>query len=211
MEQYTCEKCTMRATYHKDIDGVQHYYCDHHKEDGALPLVTVHKESTLRKVTPLLLIFAIILLLTVSTAYLQENLSGSHLMMLLMAYFFVVFGMFKVINLKNFVEAYTTYDILAQKSRTYAYAYPFIEVALGISYFLYFGGIYRDIITFAIMSIGGYGVWKALRNKEDIPCACLGMVFSVPMTKVTLFENLFMAGMALFMIISYFYTRAMTM
>ncbi len=89
------------------------------------------------------------------------------------------------------------------KSKTYALSYPFIEVILGLMYLLSFGGIYRDVFTFLIMSMSAYGVWKALQVKDEIPCACLGTVFKVPMTKVTLFENVFMALMALYMIWMY--------
>ena len=51
------------------------------------------------------------------------------------------------------------------------------------------------------MMIGNIGVAKALKKSEKIACACLGTIFSVPMTKITLFENLFMAIMALYMVI----------
>lgn len=211
MEQHTCERCSMDATYYKETGGITHYFCDHHKEDGSLRLVTLHKESTLTKVTPLLAVFGVIIALTFGTAYLQGDMSAMHLMMLTMAYFFLVFGLFKVSNLKNFAEAYMTYDVLAKHSRAYAYAYPFVEIALGVLYFMYLGGVYRDGFTFILMIISAYGVWKALQNKEEIPCACLGMVFAVPMTKVTLFENLAMAVMALGMIISYFSMGTMVM
>ena len=41
-----------------------------------------------------------------------------------MAGFFIVFGAFKIINLPSFVEAYQKYDLIARRSRAYAYAYP---------------------------------------------------------------------------------------
>lgn len=52
-----------------------------------------------------------------------------------------------------------------------------------------------------VMLIGAYGVYRKLRAHEEIPCACLGTVFKVPMTWVTLGEDLLMAGMALFLIL----------
>jgi hypothetical protein len=89
--------------------------------------------------------------------------------------------------------------------------YPFIEIILGLMYLFSAGGIYRDVFTFLIMSISAYGVWKALQIKTEIPCACLGTVFKVPMTKVTLFENVFMALMALYMVVLYFLMGNMIM
>jgi hypothetical protein len=193
----------MVGTYQKVIDGKNHYYCEHHKPENTVFVSGVKAKSELQKLLPLLSIFGLIAVLVGITMFIQSDFSLMNVMMLSMAYFFLVFGAFKVINLHNFVDAYMTYDILAIKSKTYAYIYPFIEITLGVLYFFYIGGVYRDIFTFILMSIGTVGVWKALQNKDEIPCACLGMVFTVPMTKVTLFENLFMAVMALVMVLMY--------
>ncbi len=201
----------MDATYKKELGGVMRFYCDHHKKEGSEKIVHIIQKTEFQKLLPLLSIFGLIAILTAGTTYIQSDFSAMNIMMLFMAYFFFVFGAFKVVNLKNFAEAYTTYDVLAMKSKTYAYLYPFIEIGLGILYFFYLGGVYRDVFTFVIMSIGTYGVWKVLSNKEEIPCACLGMVFSVPMTKVTLFENLFMALMALYMVLMYLQMGNMAM
>ena len=162
------------------------------------------QQSKFKKLIPLLSIFGFIIVLTLATALFQADLSGMNLMMLSMAFFFLVFGVFKLNNLKGFAKAYAMYDVIAIKSKTYALAYPFIEIGLGVLYLFSFGGIWRDVFTFVIMSISAYGVWKALQVQDEIPCACLGTVFKVPMTKVTLFENLFMALMALYMIGTYF-------
>ena len=211
MQKHKYELCSMDATYKKESGVEAHFYCDHHKVEGSVKIFNVVQESEFKKLTPLLSIFVLIGVLVGVTSYIQSDFSGMNIMMLLMGYFFCVFGLFKLINLKNFAEAYMSYDVIAMKSKGYAYLYPFIEIGLGVSYFFPFGGVYRDIFTFILMAIGTYGVWKVLRNKEQIPCACLGMVFHVPMTKVTLFENLFMAAMALYMVLTYIQMGNMTM
>jgi hypothetical protein len=159
------------------------------------------------ELAPLLSIFALVGVLTVGTGLLTNDTSLMALMMYLMAYFFLMFGVFKVFNLQAFARAYQTYDILASRSYAYAMAYPFIEIALGLLYLFWIGGIWRDVFTAALMIIGTIGVWRALQSSEEIPCACLGMVFHVPMTKVTLFENVLMAAMSLWMV----YMGAMVM
>lgn len=211
MQKEKCELCSMDATYKKEVGGMEHFYCDHHKVEGSVRILYVIQESEFKKLSPLLFIFALIIILVGLTSFIQMDFSGMNMMMLLMGYFFVIFGLFKLINLKNFAEAYMTYDVIAMKSKVYAYTYPFIEIALGIMYFLYLGSVYRDVFTFVIMTVGTYGVWKVLKNKDQIPCACLGMVFHVPMTKVTLFENLLMAVMALYMVLNYIQMGNMTM
>lgn len=197
---HTCEKCSMKATYADAVGLDTHYYCDHHKTSTSKKIIGA-EASGFRKLVPLISIFVIIIILTIGTATLQDHFSTHHLMSLLMGYFFVIFGAFKVLNIKNFAVAYQDYDVIAKRSVTYAYAYPFIEVILGIMYFLNIGGIYRDGFVAILMLVGTYGVWKVLQDKNYIPCACLGMVFKVPMTKVTLLENLVMAAMALYMVI----------
>jgi hypothetical protein len=196
-----CEKCSMVATYYENINGSTHYFCEHHKTEQAIKVLSVQHQSTFQKLLPLISMFGVIAILTAITMYIKQDYSFMTGMMSMMAYFFLVFGLFKLSNLSAFADAYMTYDILAKKSRTYALLYPFIEIGLGVLYFFLIGGIYRDIFTFIIMSIGTIGVWKALQNKDEIPCACLGTIFSVPMTKVTLFENLFMVLMALYMVV----------
>ncbi len=114
-----------------------------------------------------------------------------------MAAFFLVFGAFKLFNLAAFAEAYAMYDIIAKRSFIYAYAYPFIEIALGIAYLFRLFPTATNLITLAIMIISSIGVAQELAQKRSAMCACLGTVFKVPMTYVTLAEDLLMAAMAL--------------
>lgn len=201
----------MVGTYSETIDRVAHYYCEHHKTENAVKVLNLPSQSLIKKLLPLLSIFGVIALLTIVTVILKQDYNFMAGMMYMMAYFFLVFGIFKLINLNGFADAYMTYDILAKKSRTYALMYPFIEIMLGVLYFFFLGGVYRDFFTFVLMGIGTVGVWHALQKKDEIPCACLGTVFSVPMTKVTLFENLFMAIMALYMVVAYLQMGNMAM
>ncbi len=92
------------------------------------------------------------------------------------------------------------YDIIAKKSIIYAYIYPFIEFALGFMYLFGFIPLATAIITIVIMGISAIGVLQKLNNREVLMCACLGMVFQVPMTWVTFFEDVLMIVMAFLMI-----------
>ena len=147
---------------------------------------------------PLIVIFCGITLAAIA-AYI---FSGETLfvMQVFMAGFFLVFGGLKVIKLKAFAEAYRIYDILAKRSIVYAYGYPFIEILLGLSYLFFYDPVLTNVITIVVMSIGAIGVYIKLREKEEIPCACLGTVFSLPMTWVTLFEDVLMVVMAALML-----------
>ena len=50
-----------------------------------------------------------------------------------MGLFYVVFSLFKFIDYRNFPGAFSHYDPIAQKFIGYGWAYPFIEVYLGIN------------------------------------------------------------------------------
>jgi hypothetical protein len=110
--------------------------------------------------------------------------------------FFVVFSFFKLLNLPGFADAYATYDIAAMRLRAYGYIYPFIELGLGAAYLAAFGGLTTDLITLAVMLLSTVGVVRSLAEKRAIRCACLGTVFNLPMSKITLIEDLSMVVMS---------------
>lgn len=118
-----------------------------------------------------------------------------------MAGFFLVFSFFKLLNLSGFVQAYRGYDVIAAKSAAYAWAYPFIELALGVAYLTRWQPQVTHWATLAVMLISAAGVLNALRKRQLIECACLGTVFKLPMSKVTLIEDLSMAMMAAVMLV----------
>ena len=115
--------------------------------------------------------------------------------------FVIIFGIFKLLNWTGFVDAYSTYDLIAKRSRVYGYAYPLIELALGLGYLFSYQVLLVAWITLALMLVGAIGVFREIQKKNQIMCACLGVVFKIPMTWVTFTEDLIMAVMAILMII----------
>jgi YHS domain-containing protein len=150
--------------------------------------------------TPLALIFSGVFL----AAFIKYMFTGSSIsdaMYDFMGMFFVVFAGFKLLDVKGFAEAYATYDIVAKKSRAYAAAYPFIELALGLAYLIRWNVDAVNWATFILMSVSSIGVIQAVKTKRKIQCACLGTKIKLPMTKITLLEDILMAVMALGMIV----------
>lgn len=113
--------------------------------------------------------------------------------------FFIIFGAFKLLDIKGFVHGFRTYDVIAQGLPQYGYVYPFLELGLGFAFLLHQQTTLVSLITLAISMVGLLSVWLKLRKKEKIQCVCLGTVFDLPLTNVTLFENLIMALMAVAM------------
>lgn len=121
-------------------------------------------------------------------------------MRLFMAGFFLVFSFFKFLDLRGFAETYQTYDIAARAWPAWGFIYPFAELVLGISYLAELNPLVTNLATLVLMLTGGLGVFRALLNKKAIRCACLGTALSLPMTTITLVEDLGMAAMAALML-----------
>lgn len=153
---------------------------------------------------PLIVIFSLIILFTLVRQFISGDWNMMDAMSDFMAGFFLIFGSFKIINLRKFAVAYKEYDILAKKYIAYGYIYPFIEVGLGFAYLFRFMPIVTNAFTYILMLFSAIGVSIELAAGKEIMCACLGMVFKLPMTYVTLFEDMLMAGMALGMLLQEF-------
>lgn len=118
-----------------------------------------------------------------------------------MAGFFIVFCFFKVLDLKGFAESYATYDIIAKRWMGWGYVYAYIELGLGISYLLGFEPVITNSITLVVMSVSIIGVLQSLANRKKIKCACLGAVFKLPMSTITIIEDALMIGMSFVMLL----------
>lgn len=155
---------------------------------------------SLKNFLPLIIIAAAIIVLTALHQW-YYGFDGMTAMRIFMAFFFLVFGFFKIINLKAFAKAYAEYDVIAKRFYAYGYIYPFIELGLGVAYLTNFMPTLTNLITLIVMLISAWGVFVELRKGRTIVCACLGVVFKLPMTWVTLVEDVLMALMALAMLI----------
>ena len=161
-------------------------------DDLAEPSVTTYK--------PLLLILAFILGVTVLVEVRMGTFSGMRAMSTFMAGFFLLFSFFKLLDIRGFSSSYRMYDIVAKAIPGYGFVYPFVELALGAAYLTGFNPLVTNWVTLAVMSVSLIGVVQSVVNKRKIRCACLGSVFNLPMTTVTIVEDSLMIGMAALML-----------
>lgn len=117
-----------------------------------------------------------------------------------MGFFLCSFAMLKLFNPDAFADGFEMYDVIAKRWRHYAYVYPYIELGLGLGYLSFFMPAFVYTFTIVIMLIGAIGVIKALIKGLDINCPCMGSVLNVPLSTVTLTEDIGMAIMALLML-----------
>ncbi len=162
----------------------------HHKETAELT------KSWLETYKPILLIFAYITVITFFIQLRNTHFNFMQWMAHFMASFFLVFSFFKFLNLKGFAESYRMYDVLAKRIPAWAYLYAFIELGLGLAYLTDFNPFLTNVTTFLVMSVSITGVLQSVLNKKKIQCACLGVVFNLPMSTVTIIEDALMIIMS---------------
>ena len=160
------------------------------------------KKSWIEIYKPILLIFGYILGITFLIEYISVGFIWMRWMNHFMAGFFLVFSFFKLLNLKGFAESYAMYDIVAKKWNGWGYVYAFIELALGIAFLTAFNPILTNTVTFTVMTVSIIGVLQAVFNKQKIKCACLGDVFNLPMSTITVIEDALMIGMSVVMLLT---------
>ena len=164
------------------------------------PTIEQKSESVFTTYKPLLLIFVFI---AATTAIASMNNGKIELMLWMryfMAGFFIVFSFFKFLNLAGFAESYAMYDVLAKRVKAYGLVYPFLELFLGAAYLTNFEPTITYIATIFLMSFSSIGVIQSVLDKRKIRCACLGAVFNLPMSTITIIENLTMVVMAFVML-----------
>ena len=159
-------------------------------------------KSWLSTYKPVLLIFAYLLGITLIIEWNNPVFSSMRLMNNFMGGFFLIFSFFKILNLKGFAESYSMYDVLAKKWNNWAYVYAFIELILGICFISGFQPFITNTVTLIVMSLSIIGVLQTVLNKRKIQCACLGDVFNLPMSTITIIEDGLMILMSGVMIMS---------
>ena len=163
---------------------------------------TPSEKTKLQQLKPLYLILFYITSAGVLLHY--QNWSWNEFMLDFMGLFYIVFGFFKMLDLKGFPESFKMYDPLAKRLPFYGWIYPFLETALGIMFLMRFEVNLALIVTLVVLGITTIGVTKTLLEKKSIRCACLGTALKLPMTEATFIENTIMIAMAVLMLIELF-------
>ncbi len=157
--------------------------------------------KTLGRYWPL---FALIIVAALGAAALTSQKGVLTWMHYFMGFFLCQFAMLKLFHPSGFADGFQMYDLIAKKSRLYAYLYPVIELGLGLAYLSFIYPILTYIVTILLMGVGTFGVIKALRSGLDVRCACMGTVLDVPLSTVTLSEDIAMGLMACWMLFASF-------
>ncbi|MCC2981275.1 MauE/DoxX family redox-associated membrane protein [Sphingomonas sp. IC4-52] len=152
---------------------------------------------------PVVAVFAItaLMALAASTAAFGTPLT-EHAAMWFISLSMCVLALLKLQDVERFSTMFLNYDLLARRWVPYAYIYPFGEALAGV---LMTAGVAEWISVPLALFLGGIGavsVFKAVYiDRRTLKCACVGGSSSVPLGFVSLTENLFMVGMAIWMLV----------
>ncbi len=150
---------------------------------------------------PLIILLVYLLAVTASVLFAAGRWDAMLAMRVFMGGFFIAFSFFKMLDLRGFADAYRSYDLVARKWPGYGFIYPFIELGLGLAYLAQVNPPVVNGTTAVVMAVSLAGVLRAVFSKRAIRCACLGTVFQLPMSTVTIIEDGVMLAMALIMLL----------
>ncbi len=190
----TMDKHIPLSTFQNALDKKYLIIAEEHNETAE------QAKSWLGTYKPILLIFGYVTTIAIIAATRHSTVDWMHGMNVFMAGFFLTFSFFKMLDLKGFADSYAMYDIVAKKVKAWGYIYALIELALGIAYATGFQPLLTNMVTFIVMTISITGVLQSVFNKRKIQCACLGAVFNLPMSTVTIIEDALMITMSAGMI-----------
>lgn len=124
----------------------------------------------------------------------EKKINKQKFMKNTMATVLILFGFLKLFNLSRFVHIFSKYDLISKNFNLYGYLYPFIEILLGFLLLILKKNklkiVNQSIIYLMIISI--ISVLISILKGEKLRCGCLGSFFHIPLSYVTLSENIFM-------------------
>lgn len=145
--------------------------------------------------------FGVVMAGIVAASFALQDMSGqdgfAESLRYFMGVFMVVFASFKLIGYKMFVMMFPGYDIVAKRFKAYAYAFPLIQMALGLAYLVDVLPVTRDVIVLLFTGLASIGVFQEVyKRKSGVHCACLGNVIKLPLSTVSFIEDVGMFVMA---------------
>ena len=154
---------------------------------------------------PIVIALSIVILSSLAMQTSDETFSLNKWFMSYMGIFFIIFSFLKLLNVSGFSMTFKKYDLISKIIPAYANSYPFIELSLGIIFLTQTQSIliYANVLTLIFMISQTIGIIKSLSKSEQIQCACMGSAVDVPLSSLTVAENIIMIAMATYMIIQF--------
>lgn len=109
----------------------------------------------------------------------------------------------KLMDIDAFAESFEKYDLITQKAKPYAKAFPFLELLIGLGFLSGAAPVATGLGSLLLGTSGAVSVIKAVYiDKLALNCACVGGNSKAPLGVISFLENAIMIGMGLFLLLS---------
>ena len=152
---------------------------------------------------PILVALFIVVTASFALQLSSESFEFNGWLMDYMGIFFVLFSFLKLLNITGFSNTFKEYDVIAKHLPFFGISYPFIELGLGLVFLSETFLLFASLGTLLFMTSQSIGVANSLHNSKQIRCACMGSAVDLPISSLTLFENIIMIAMSTYMIVNY--------
>ena len=150
----------------------------------------------LNNTSAFILIVSLFLFVFIVSFFVNNGMLNPRFIEIYMSMIFTIFGVLKLYDLTKFAVIFSKYDIIARHINIYGYIYPFIELGLGILFYLEQYVNILMYITIGLMIISLISVFISIIQQKTLRCGCLGSFFHIPLSYVTISENLVMLFMS---------------
>ena len=152
--------------------------------------------------TPVIALFAMTALMALATSFsVYGELFTIRAAEWFISFSMIVLALLKLQDVDKFATMFLNYDLLARRWVPYASIYPFAEGLAGVLMTAHALPWLSIPLALFIGTVGGASVFYAVYvQRRELKCACVGGSGKVPLGFVSLSENVFMVGMALWML-----------
>ncbi len=120
-----------------------------------------------------------------------------------MGVFITILGLLKIKDIPKFAIMFKQYDPLARQVSLYANMYPYLETTIGVFILSGLFLVTTQVAVIIMYTCTTIGIIYSLSSGKKLECGCLGGNIKLPLSKVTIFENLTMVLMAVYMLITF--------
>lgn len=143
-------------------------------------------------------IFSILISLNIVFFY-DLNLRSAVLYFL--GFFSLTFGCLKIFNLKSYLNSLLEYDFIVQRIKIYGYFFPVFEIIFGLLFILQIEILWVEYLCLSLFLLNTVVIANALEKRRHFTCACMGGLFNLPLSTVSLAESLTMVIGIIYLII----------
>lgn len=116
--------------------------------------------------------------------------------------FMLFFGSLKLMGVETFIKVFPLYDLIAKRVRPYKYVYPFLQILLGISFFIGSFDYVRELLVVVLSISSLVGIVGIVTKRGAVRFSYLGTIIKLRFSSVVILENIIMLVASILMLIA---------